>query len=131
MHFLLTNEQAINDYKSSGKYFINDIYGKIWAYIQESAKEGKFYLADLISLIQQTEPQNGEEIIKVVMDLSSKNEEFAPYSKETLDEILSLYQNEMNKQNIDETIKRSFIGKTPLQKALIVEGVSNQKKNQK
>ncbi|MGN1295678.1 MAG: DNA primase [Bacilli bacterium] len=121
MHFLLTNDQAIEDYRHSGQnYFINNIYEKIWNYIQETIHDGKFYLADLISLVQQMESNSSEELINTVIELSTKDEGYAPYSKETLDDILQIYQKEMIKKDKDKNIKNSFIGKDSNQKANIL-----------
>ena len=128
MHFLLTSDEEIEDYRRRNKYFIDDVYGQIWEYIQDTISNNKFDLADLITKIQQQNPKNEEMLVKTILELSlsGKNQNLAPYSKEALDEVLQTYEIAVNKKNMDKTLSQNTFGKSPREKASIYDQYKKQ-----
>ena len=128
MHFLLTSDEAIEDYRRRNKYFIDDVYGQIWEYIQDTISNNKFDIADLITKIQQQNPKNEEILVKTILELSisGKNQNLAPYSKEALDEVLQTYEIAVNKKNMDKTLSQNTFGKSPREKASIYDQYKKQ-----
>ncbi|MDY2746140.1 MAG: DNA primase [Bacilli bacterium] len=128
MHFLLTSDEAIEDYRRRNKYFIDDVYGQIWEYIQDTISNNKFDIADLITKIQQQNPKNEEILVNTILELSisGKNQNLAPYSKEALDEVLQTYEIAVNKKNMDKTLSQNTFGKSPREKASIYDQYKKQ-----
>ena len=125
---MLNHRKAVEIYENVLGGFYDEVYRKVATFIVEYTKShDDIDVAQIIALIEESDLENREELIKELSSLIYEKKSHPQYKDQLIDELIESIRLEKNRIFEADTLEQSLQGKSELEKARIIKEFNERK----